>query len=56
MAFNTDGDGNCYVKYSGGTVVVGAGGADKLTVSAGNVTVANDIDDLPSRRSAVVAW
>lgn len=44
MAFNSDGDGNAYVKYSAPNVVIGAGGADRVTVSAGNVTMTNDID------------
>lgn len=44
MAFNTDGDGRSWVKYSGGNIVIGAGDADRVTVSPGNVTMTNDID------------
>ncbi|MDP3763689.1 MAG: hypothetical protein Q8Q92_03510 [bacterium] len=44
MAFNTNGDGGAYVKYSGKNIVIGAGDADRVTVSPGNVTMTNDID------------
>lgn len=44
MAFNTNGDGSAYVKYSGKNIVIGAGDADRVTVSPGNVTMTNDID------------
>ena len=44
MAFNTNGDGSAYIKYSGKNIVIGAGDADRVTVSPGNVTMTNDID------------
>lgn|SRR3990167_5042598 len=43
MGFDTGGDGNAYVKYSGGNIVIGAGGTDKVTVAPGDVTLSSDI-------------
>ena len=44
MGFDTGGDGSAYVKYSGKNIVIGAGDADRVTVTPGNVTMTNDID------------
>lgn len=41
---NSDGDGNVYVKYSNGSVVLGAGNSDRVTVTSQDVDVAGDID------------
>ena len=40
---SSDGDGSAWVKYSGKNVVIGAGDADRVTVSPGNTTLSNDI-------------
>lgn len=40
---DTNGDGSAYVKYSGGSVKVGAGNSDQLTIGGGGVTVAQGL-------------
>lgn len=43
MVMNTNGDTNAYVKYSGGNIVIGAGGADKVTVAPNSTTLTSDL-------------
>lgn len=43
MALNTNGDGSVYINGTNGSVRIGAGSEDRLTVGAGGVTVANQL-------------
>ncbi|MEK6879960.1 MAG: hypothetical protein AABY22_10150 [Nanoarchaeota archaeon] len=43
MAFNTNGDPSAYIKYVDKKVVIGAGDADKVTVTQTSVDLASDV-------------